>query len=703
LIAGLALGSTLAVVLTRHRPTTTETEARSKNLLRVFREDEISRIVVRGSTKIELERRGEGDDRGWVLAPRGEHADQEAVERLIAALGFAVPVRPASETPAAAGIGDGSALVEIVASGTRYELRLGKRVEPPSGAAFLDLRAEGAPGSGLYVVPKDVVALFATDLDSLRETRLFPWGEHSLASLELETTSAKTRLDHPPGLAWKLPSGERASRAALEPVFDALAGLKLEKFLEHRAAQALIGGAPSARVRATPREGAALALVFGAAGPDTPELVVVLDASSNGKAGCTSRTVLDRLTLDPKNLVDRYPFSARPDEVEELSIERGAESLVLVRKGTAFLLRKPSEAQVGADAGNARVNGVVRASADVVPSPNLKELGLAPPEGRVKVLSPGDEKGSEEIVELGKRAADGTLYLRRSDGVVLALARDAARAFDVDTTLLRGPSLLSFSQSELAGVILSAPEPQELRRGATGSLELVTPRGFAVDSALATELGFTLGALTAASFVADRDDGSFGLGKPRSRTTLTFETGDAGERTRTLVIGSATRGGHYARFEDDPAVFVLDRETVEKIELLFVDRGAFLVDAASVARLELESNGERVIFAERSGALAAISPPELSPASTRGVLDVLGALRADAALHTGPARAEEGFQKPRLSVRVERKPGAGKPLSFTLGAADEHQGVSVVYARVKGVDATFVIAKSKLRPWLDLF
>jgi hypothetical protein len=40
---------------------------------------------------------------------------------------------------------------------------------------------------------------------------------------------------------------------------------------------------------------------------------------------------------------------------------------------------------------------------------------------------------------------------------------------------------------------------------------------------------------------------------------------------------------------------------------------------------------------------------------------------------------------------------------FTLGAADEHRGVSVLYARAKGVDATFVIAKSKLRPLLDLF
>ena len=184
---------------------------------------------------------------------------------------------------------------------------------------------------------------------------------------------------------------------------------------------------------------------------------------------------------------------------------------------------------------------------------------------------------------------------------------------------------------------------------------------------------------------------------------MSFETGDAGEKTRTLVIGAATRGGYYARFEDDPAVFVLDRESVEKIELLFVDRGAFLVDPASITRLELESDGERVVLAERNGALAPLSPSELSPALIQGVLDALGALRADAALHTGAARPEEGFAKPRLSVRVERKPGAGKPVAFTLGASDEHQGVSVLYARVKGVDATFVIAKTKLRPLLDLF
>jgi hypothetical protein len=486
-------------------------------------------------------------------------------------------------------------------------------------------------------------------------------------------------------------------------VFDALAGLKLEKFLDHREARALLGGAPAARVRATPREGAALTLDFGGACPGDPERVVVVDPSPSGKAGCTPRSVLDRLSVDPSALVDRFPFSARPDEVEEVAIERGAQALVLVRKGTAFLLRQPSEAQVGIDAGNARVNAIVRAPAELVPSPNLKELGLSPPEGRVKVLSPAEEKADEEIVEVGKRTADGTLYLRRDDGVVLALGRDAARAFEVDTTLLRSPSLLSFSQSELTAVTLSAPEPQELRRGGTGSLELEVPRGFSVDSALATELGFTLGALTAASFVADRDDGSFGLGKPRSRTSVSFETGDAGTRTRTLLIGAPTRGGYYARFEDDPAVFVLERESVEKIELLFVDRSPFLVDPASIARLELESNGERVVLVERNGALAPVTPSDLSPALIQGVLDALGALRADATLHTGPTRPEEGFAKPRLGIRVERKPGTGKPVAFTLGAADEHQGVSVFYARVKGVEATFAIAKSKLRPLLDLF
>ncbi len=703
LIAGLAVGSTLAVVLTRHRPTTAETEARAKNLLRVFREDELSRIALSGAAPIALERRGRGDARAWALVPSGERADQEAVERVIAALGFAVPARAASEAPAAAGIDERSDKIELTSGDVRYELRLGKPVAPPDGAAYLELRAEGAPGSGVYVVPRDVVALFSTDFDSLRDARLVAWGEHSLASLELETRAGKTRVEHARGLAWKLASGQRASRAALEPVFDALAGLKLEKFLEREAARALVGGAPVARVRATPREGAALTLDFGAACPGEPELVVVLDTSPTGKAGCTSRTVLDRLSLDAASLVDRYPFSARPDEVEELAIERGGQSLVLVRKGTAFLLRKPSEAQVGSEAGNARVNAVVRAPADIVPSPNLKELGLAPAEGRVKVLSPGDEEGSEESVELGKRSPDGTLYLRRDDGIVLALARDAARAFEVDTTLLRSPSLLSFSQSELVSVTLSSPEQQELRRGQTGSLELATPRGFTLDSPLATELGFTLGALSAQSFVADRDDGSFGLGKPRSRTSVTFESGDAGAVTRTLLVGAATRGGYYARFEHDPAVFVLGRESVEKIEQLFVDRAPFLVDPESVTRLELESNGERVALAERNGALGPVTPADLSPALVKGVLDALGSLRADATLHTGAARPEEGFTRPRLEVRIERKPGAGKPVAFTLGAADEHQGVSVFFARVKGVDATFAIAKSKLRPLLDLF
>src|SRR5262249_47048947 len=120
----------------------------------------------------------------------------------------------------------------------------------------------------------------------------------------------------------------------------------------------------------------------------------------------------------------------------------------------------------------------------------------------------------EEVLALGKTAPDGTLYVeRQEDHVVLAIGREAARAFAVDSTLLRSQKVLDFALSALAELELSAPEPELLQRAATG-FELVRPAGFQADGELATSAVLALGSLTALRWVADEDDQSFGFEMP---------------------------------------------------------------------------------------------------------------------------------------------------------------------------------------------
>ena len=287
--------------------------------------------------------------------------------------------------------------------------------------------------------------------------------------------------------------------------------------------------------------------------------------------------------------------------------------------------------------------------------------------------------------------------------MVLALGREAARAFAVDTTLLRGLELLEFTAGELSSLTLSGPVQQRLTRNAEGLFELEAPSGFSVDGPLATDLAFELGSLSALRWVADADDGAFGLQNPLTRVEIGFRAGDAGQRQRTLLVGGLVSGGHFARFDDDPAVFVIERELVEKLQMLLIDRSEFVFDPAGIARLELSRQGRKIVLAESAGALNALEPKDFPPAQLQAIVDALGTLRAEAALHVGKARPEEGLANPELELRVERRPGRGPTRTITIGAADAWRGESVYYARINGVDASFVIARGKLRALLDAF
>ncbi|HEV8247237.1 MAG TPA: hypothetical protein VGP93_15775, partial [Polyangiaceae bacterium] len=496
-IVALALLSSVVVIGTRHRATTGETDARAKNLLSVWRENELTRIeLFAQGRRVLLER--QDDDSGenvWRLKqPVSEPADQEAVQHLIAELGFAVPARPSDQAAEALGIGDASPAIELTMGGIHYRLRLGNPALPPEGAAYVELVAKGAPGSKTAVIKRDTAALFRMSLDDLRPRNLWSYGETELKTLTIESERGKLELVRGDGASFNLAQGERASRDALSPLFASLSRVAVTRFTSLPGAEGALAAGKRTVVRAVPREGSPLTLEFGGTCPDQADLTVVVRRSPEPLSGCTERGILESLALDPARLIDRQPFSVHPDEVEELDIEREGRRLVLARKGSEFLLRQPSEATVALEAGNARLAAIVGAAGEIRRNADLAALGLEPAAGHVTVTSAGDGKAFQEVVWLGRPAADGQLPLKRQDGTVLMLGRESARAFAIDSTLLRGLKLLEFSGSELRQLSLNEPEPQKLARDAAGSFQLLEPKGFQVDGALASDLALALGA-----------------------------------------------------------------------------------------------------------------------------------------------------------------------------------------------------------------
>ena len=342
------------------------------------------------------------------------------------------------------------------------------------------------------------------------------------------------------------------------------------------------------------------------------------------------------------------------------------------------------------------------AVAEPIEHPDAKALGFDPPHGRVVARVIGDDdQAHEERLELGKTAPDGTLYLRRDDGRVLALGREAARAFAVDTTLLRSLKLLDFALSSLVELELSAPEHQLVRRAPNG-FELVLPRGLSDDGELTTDAVLALGSLTAVRFIADEDDGSFGLATPLCTARVLVDANDAGAPEHTLRVGRATPGGYFAALAGTPGVFVIERGVAERLSTLLVSRAAFMAEPSTLARVTLRTPKREIVLERRGGELVAKSGDLPAPALA-SALETLASLRAEAALHSGPARPSEGLATPALSVELEPNPGFGKRRVYRFGGTDSYRDAVVRNARADGVDATFAVADAKLRPLFDLF
>jgi hypothetical protein len=703
LLALAAIASVVLVLATRNAPTTSERDARAKNLLPVWHEDAIRRLSLEhdGST-FSLERTSDGFR---LLTPESEPADDAAAHKFVSQIGFLAPVRRLEGGDLHShGLERPRATLRLEMGEQKLVLVLGDDAPGPAGGAYVALDGSGSARLGA-VISAEAVKLFRTRADDLRRAALVTLGERELRAVTLERPNGKLTLTHGAALGFRLDGGERASRDASAPLFAALARLTATRFLGVAGAEQARGNAPITRVTLTPRDASVPEekLELGGACPDARDEVIAVVRAPLVRAACVSADALAPLAVEADALADRYPFAARKDEVEAFALEHEGKKLALERQGTGFVLRAPSESQVALEAGNRRLEAVVRATAEPVEHPDAKALGFVPPHGLATLRVIGDDdKAHEERVEIGKTAPDGTLYLRRSeDGRVLALGRDAARAFQVDATLLHSPKLLDFALSSLVELELSAPEHQLVRRVASG-FELVEPPGFEDDGELTTEAVLALGSLTASRFVADEDDGSFGLGTPTLTARARLDPGDAGTNEYMLRVGRATPGGYFAALAEKPGVCVIERSVVERLGTLLVSRAAFMIEPSTLARVTLDTPKQELVLERRNGELVA-KTGDTPPAAIANALEALASLRAEGALHTGPARPSEGFAAPSLRVRLEPKPGLGKARVYRFGATDSYRDEAARNARVEGVDATFAIADAKLRPLFDLF
>lgn len=708
-MVALALASAAALLFTREQATTSELEARANNLFDSFPRERLVAVALRGAGGFRLEQAAaqDGGAQGYELAGQGL-ADPEAAESLIRGLEMAAFLRRFSAEDVnreVFGLLPPRAELRAEFVGSVATLAVGKEALTPAGATYVEAKGEGG-AVRIGLLRTATLKELLVDADQLRPRAFVPYGLSELEQIRFRDAGVEVSLLRGKGPAWHDSAGRRVRRDSVERLAFELTALKAEPFLELSVARAALDRDGALSATLISKATGELGLRVGSSCPGAPEKLIAERLTKNPMAACVAGGLRRSFAATASELSDTAAFSFHTDEVESLLIERDGKKLELTRRERGFRLLSPAEADVALNAGNRRLDALLAQGAEPVRAPDLATLGLAPPRGTARLRSSTVDESLrfEEVVELGRAGADGRLPVRRvDDGKVLLVPRDMALAYAVDGTLLRSQQVLEFAASEVSKLEVEWDGERELlTRSDAGVLELVEPRGAQHDGALALELLQALGSLETERWVADADDGNFGLQRPRARARITLRPRDGGPRTIGLSVGADTVGGAFAALDTGPGVFVLEKPLVQQLTTLLLTR-SLLPELATVERVELERAGKTLVLARRGAEFVNAKGPELPPASISRALDALTNLRAEAALHSGPARPDEGFANPTLVLRLTPKAGRGATSVLRFGASESWRDMRVVYARRDGLDATYAVSQRAARELLDLF
>ena len=710
-VVALAGVSTVAVFATRDLVSTKDSAGREQSLLAAFRSEDVTRLeLLTGGQKVVIERAGSasGSATFQLLEPVKETADPAPVDKFLSTLASARALRPVEQGPSSSALGlEKPALVVRVQTKKRsYRLGLGGNAPTPEGARYLQLSGDDEP-SKVVVVSKALADDLAVELDAFRMRSLVSVSESDVTHIGIVSPKLNIALERSTGTNFVIAEAHSkilANRETLKTLFFQLSRLTASAFLTPSEAETALGPGRAHFELALKEPKRNSSFDVGGSCPGDPTQLVVVRRTPDVQRACAPRELEATLALEPGDFIDRRPFSLHADEVEELDITGGKSKFSLVRKGSGFVLHDSSETQVELEAGNQRILELLEAEGERVAFEpgKLNSMGLDPAPITVSLRSSAarDADVVQQRVRVGNRDQAGNLLVyREQDGVVLRIPRELARGFAIDSTLLYARKLTEFGLSSFISAEIEHRQTKQVLKRAGDGLLLVEPKGFDSDGVLSSDLIQALGALTAERFVADRDDGSFGLQRTLLRVNFAFKNSEGTKVERHLRFGDETALGVFATLEDDGPVFILARSVRDTCQLSLINRAVIPTSSDAFNGITLEARG-RTLRLTRQGERMRVTPAGSFPQErVPELLDALGDLRPEAALHSGAALPNEGFSAPSMTLRLS--PRQGVPLTVTFGAGDSWRSTSVFYVRVSGVDATYVMAQSKVRALSD--
>jgi len=718
LVIAAGATATYAYLVDRARVSDGDREARPRDVFPSFRVEDVRRLELTHGTEVTvLERtKRDGGAEAWAMrAPFAGSTDLSAVDQLLRELEMAPRVRVLREdTLDAAALGLGAPRVRGHLSVGRLEYRfeLGGDAPRPEGAAYMRVEGEGT-----FVVGRSLKVQLLREADTYRDHALVPYGAADVARLEVRAPGAPgfTVVRRDASFRVGTLEGLRVSRAVMDRVFGALADMRADAFVADADAERA-AVAPAVAVTLTPAggEAAKLTVLLGGPCPRDPRDVIAVRTEPSRLGACVAKGVVDALSVAPESLVDRGPFFAHADEMEEVRLETldaPTERLDIARRGTGWHERSPEDRDLGSDevdSANVLTLALASARSAAARSPEADEAFV--PRWRATVFRTG--ASSPEVVEVAGESERGWLVRRGDDGAILKADRGLARRLQPHAVLVRSLAAARVPVDPGAVVAIddsctAAPERLDLAGGTWTSRG---PAAFDVDAVAVTDLLSAFSRARADAWIAEKDDGTFGFETPGSCAVTLSVAGDsdAGEPHRVGIVfgGLADAEARDVNAHDvgDPAVFLAPKVLREIASHPAVDRSRFRLDVAQLSRVTLVHGAGRLLLVRPAGGGDPLVRASGSPGDAREdtVDAALSALYAQSALHTGPPAPAEGLDHPILEVDATPAPSAhAAEIRLTFGAPVHESALDGYFARASGVDATFLVPRGLVDAILD--
>jgi hypothetical protein len=386
---------------------------------------DVKQVVVESPAgRLVLERAGDAGSAWAMTSPRVEAADPAAVGALLEDMRVAARARDVAVDPGAAGLTSPRARGSVTLGSLRYDFELGAPAPVPEGAAYMRVN-----GKGVFVTDRLLAEDLLRGADAYRDRILVPYGLTETATVTVhdpEQPGPDLVLSRS-GSTFRVDGAVRASRSAVEELFQGFADARADSFLDTPGPAPVVSGGVEVTLVAVEASRPRVRLRFGGACPGNDKDIVVSVEEPSPRVACVGPLVATAVRQPRSRYVDDHPFYARADEVAELRLETvGPEGHVLdlARRGSGWHERAPEDRElIGSDGdpASALVDRLVALRAIQVVPPAAGELM---PANVTLTIVRAD--GTREVLVAGYERVGAPLRTRRGDDDAVLVLPDSA-------------------------------------------------------------------------------------------------------------------------------------------------------------------------------------------------------------------------------------------------------------------------------------